>query len=69
MLPDNPHSRISNDVWFKVTAATCRKVEISNSLAVTKICDPLKSGALHNHFYFTLSKHNYCLRVDSKSGK
>ena len=54
---------------FKVTASTYRKVGVSNPLVVNGFCDPLKSGALHNHFYFILSKHNYCLRVDAKSGK
>ena len=43
---------------FKATAATCRKVEISNPLVVNEICDPLKSGARHNHVYFRLSKYN-----------
>ena len=54
---------------FKVTASTCRKVEISNPFVVTEISDPLKCGARHNHFYFILSKYNYFLQVDSKSGK
>ena len=52
-----------------MTASTYRKVGVSNPLVVNGFCDPLKSGALYNHFYFTLSKHNYCLGVDAKSGK
>ena len=44
--------------WCKVTAATCRKVEISNPLVVTEIYDTLKSGALHNLVYFIFSKRN-----------
>ena len=43
---------------FRVTASTCRNVEISNLFVVTEICDPLKSGAWRNHFYFILSKHD-----------
>ena len=46
---------------FKVTASTCREVEISNPIVVTEICDPLKSGARYNHAYFILSKHNELL--------
>ena len=46
---------------FKVTAATCGKVEISNPLVATEIYNPLKSGAQHNHVYFILSKHNQLL--------
>ena len=43
---------------FKLTASTCRKVEISNPFVFNETCDHLKSGARHNHFYFILSKHN-----------
>ena len=46
---------------FKVTASTCGKAEISNPLVVTENCDPLKSGALHNHVYFILLKHEQLL--------
>ena len=65
MLPDDVLSRVYNDAVFKVTASTCRKVGVSKSLVSNEFCDPLKSGALHNHFYFIHSKHNYFLRVDS----
>ena len=51
------------------TASTYRKGGVSNPLVANEFCDPLKSGALQNHFYFIFSKHNYCLGVDSKSGK
>ena len=44
--------------YFKVSLSTGRKVEISNPLVVTEICDPLMSGVRHNHIYFILSKHN-----------
>ena len=43
---------------FNVTATACTKVKISNPLVVTEICDPLKSGAWHNHVCFILLKHN-----------
>ena len=43
---------------FKVIASTCRKVGVSNLLVANELCDPLKSGALHNHFYFIFSKDN-----------
>ena len=33
-------SRILNDAMFKVSVSACQKVEISNSLGVTEICDP-----------------------------
>ena len=51
------------------TAYTYRKVGVSNPLVANGFCDPLKFGALHNHFYFILSKNDYRLRVDTKSGK
>ena len=50
MLPDDVLSRIYNEEVFKLTTATYRKVGVSNSLVANEFCDPLKSGALHNHF-------------------
>ena len=58
MLPDDVLSRIYNEEVFKLTTATYRKVGVSNPLVANEFCDPLKSGALHNHFYFIISKQN-----------
>ena len=40
----------------KITASTCRKVGVLSPLVANEFFDPLKSRALHNHFYFILSK-------------
>ena len=54
MLLDDFLSRIYNEPVFKVTASTYRKVGLLNPLAANEFCDPLKSGALHNHFQNTI---------------
>ena len=69
MLPDDALSRNYKEAVFKVTASTFRKLGVSKPLVANEFCDPLKSGALHNHFYLIFSKHTYCPQVDSKSGK
>ena len=56
MLPDDVLLRTENEAVFKVTASTYRKVGVSNPLVANELCDPIKSGALHNHFYFIILK-------------
>ena len=58
MLPDDVLLRTENEAVFKVTASTYRKVGVSNPLVANELCDPIKSGALHNHFYFIILKQN-----------
>ena len=62
---------ISKWYLFKVTASTRRKVEISNRLVITEICDPLVwiTASIIMLISYFQNIINYCLRVDSKSGK
>ena len=64
LLLDDVRSTILIEAVFKVTASTLSRVGVSNPLVSIEFCEALKSGAL-----LVLSKYNYFLRVDSKSGK
>ena len=64
ILPDDVLSWIKNEAVFKVTASTWRRAGVSHPLVANDF-----HVNFHYHFYFILSKHNYCLGVYSKSEK
>ena len=64
ILPDDVLSRIKNEAVFKVTASAWRRAGVWHPLVTNDF-----QVNFHNHLYFILSKHNYCLGVYSKSEK